>query len=571
MLLSVQKLSKTYGPVTVLSDVTFTLNQHERAGLVGANGAGKSTLLRILTGLQLADAGGIVLGPSVEIGYLPQTTPEFAGETLDDLVRESAGSLRRLEARMRGLEAAMSAAREDELTALLNEYGQVSTRFQDRGGYELDHRIAAVLAGLRLDYLARDRAVHTLSGGERARAGVAALLLRQPDLLLLDEPTNHLDAATLDWLEGYLAAYDGGVLVVSHDRAFLNRAVNRIFELDDATHTLRRYDGDYDTYAAAKAAERAKWEDDYERQQEEIAALRHRVRETARQVAHNRPPTDNDKVAKNFFRGRVETSISRNVRSAEERLARIEADPVPKPPKPLRFQPRFESETVQARAVLVADRLSKRLGGRDILREVSFSIGPRARIALIGPNGAGKTTLLRLLLGLERPDAGTVRRTPAAQIGYLPQEPLVPDPDRTVLDAYKDGLTGPEGNLVAGILGNGLFRLDDLPKKAGHLSIGQRRKLEIARMVAARPNVLVLDEPTNYVSLDVLDAFEAAVFAFPGPVLAVSHDRWFLRRFEGEVWELRDGQLIVHSPGEADKTGTDIDAETGAEVTPAVL
>ena len=550
MLLSVRNLTKTYGPVTILSDVTFALNPHERAGLVGANGAGKSTLLRILTGQETADSGSVTLGSSVEVGYLPQTTPEFTGDTLDDLIRESVGTLRRLEEHMRRLEAAMSSAAQDELPALLDEYGAVSTRFQDRGGYELDHRIAAVLAGLRLDYLPRDRAVRTLSGGERARAGVAALLLRQPDLLLLDEPTNHLDAATLDWLEGYLASYDGGVLVVSHDRAFLNRAVNRIFELDDATHQLKRYDGDYDTYAAAKASERAKWEEDYARQQDEIAELRRRVRETARQVSHNRPATDNDKSARNFFKSRVEATISRNVRAAEERLARIEANPIPKPPKPLRFQPRFESEAVQARAVLVADSVSKSLGGRPILRDVSFAIGPHARIALVGPNGAGKTTLLRLLLGFDQPDAGAIRRTPSAQIGYLPQEPLVPDPERTVLDAYKEGLTGPEGNLVAGILGNGLFRLDDLPKKAGHLSIGQRRKLEIARMVAARPNALFLDEPTNYVSLDVLEAFESAVLTFPGPVVAVSHDRWFLRRFGGEVWELRDGHLVVHSPGE---------------------
>ncbi len=552
MLLSVHNLSKTYGPVTVLSDITFAINPRERAGLVGANGAGKSTLLRILTGQEPADAGSVTIGPSVETGYLPQTTPEFAGDTLDDLIRESVSNLRGLEARMRALEAAMSSAGEDAPPELLDEYGQVSTRFLDCGGYELDHRIAAILAGLRLDYLPRDRPVRTLSGGERARVGVAALLLRQPDLLLLDEPTNHLDAATLDWLEGYLANYGGGILVVSHDRAFLNRAINRIFELDDTTHTLKRYDGDYDTYAAAKAAERAKWEDDYARQQDEIAALRLRARETGRQVAHNRAPTDNDKVAKNFFGGRVEATISRNVRNAEERLARIEADPIPKPPKPLNFQPRFESDTLQARDVLVADSVSKRLGGRVILRDISFAIGPRARIALTGPNGAGKTTLLRLLLGLERPDTGTLRRTPAARIGYLPQEPLVPDPDRTVLDAYKEGLIGPEGNLVAGILGNGLFRLEDLPKLAGHLSIGQRRKLEIARMVAARPNTLFLDEPTNYISLDVLEAFEAAVLAFPGPVLAVSHDRWFLRRFGGEVWELRDGQLVVSGPSVPD-------------------
>jgi macrolide transport system ATP-binding/permease protein len=546
MLLTVKHLSKSYGATTVLSDVSFAVNRGERAGLVGANGAGKSTLLRILTGQETPDAGGIALAASVELGYLPQTTPEFFGRTLEDLIHESVGELRRVEARMRELEAAMAdrASRNgSSLEAALDEYGTLSTRFADRGGYELDHRIGAVLAGLRLDYLPRDRDVRTLSGGERARVGIAALLLRSPDLLLLDEPTNHLDADTLDWLEGYLRSYAGAALVVLHDRQFLNATVTRILELDDATHELREHAGDYDAYAAAKVAARAKWEEDYARQQEEIAELRRSIRETARQVSHNRAPTDNDKSANNFFGERVQNTVSRNVRSAQVRLARIEADPVPKPPKPLRFAPQFRTEMLQSRTVLAVEGVWKCFVGRDVLCGASLELRPMARMVLVGPNGAGKTTLLRLLLGLEAPDAGEVRRAPGARVGYLPQDSAPLDPDRTVLDTYTEGLTGPEGTLVASILGNGLFRLEDLSKRVGQLSVGQRRKLEIARLVAERPNALVLDEPANAISLDVLEAFEAAVLEFPGPVLVVSHDRWFLRRFGGEVWRLRDGTL----------------------------
>ena len=549
MLLTARGITKTYGPVLILSDISLALNRSERAGVVGANGAGKSTLVRILSGHETADRGEVRYGPSVEVGYLPQTMPDVAGATLDGLIRESVGNLRRLEAEMRRLELAMASASEGELPELLGAYGAISTRFQDRGGYDLDHRIATVLAGLRLDYLPRDRAMHSLSGGERARAGLAALLLRSPDLLLLDEPTNHLDDATLAWLEDYLASYHGGALLVSHDRQFLNRSVSAILEIDEATHRLKRYEGNYDAYAAAKVAERAKWEEDYQRQQEEIEELRKRMRETGRQVAHNRPARDHAKMQYDFKGGRVQNTIARNVRDAETRLARIEANLVEKPPKPMRFQPRFHSEGMQSKGVVVAEGLRKTLGGRLILRDVSLTLAPEARVVLVGPNGAGKTTLLRLLLGLDVPDAGSVRLAPAARFGYLPQELAAADPDRTVLEAYRAGLVGQESTLVASILGNGLFRLDDLRKNVGHLSLGQRRKLEIARVLAERPNVLVLDEPTNYISLDVLEAFEAAVTAFPGPVLAVSHDRWFLERFSGDVWELHDGEIFVHPAG----------------------
>ena len=553
MLIRATNLSKTYGAATVLSGISLVLNPGERAGLVGANGAGKTTLLRILLGQETPDTGNVQIAPSVEIGYLPQSMAAQADETIEDVIREAVGELRRLEARMRALEDAMTIATArtdgestDALAALLDEYGALATRFQDRGGYALDHRLDAVLAGLRLSYLPRDRAVRSLSGGEQARIGLAALLLRAPDVLLLDEPTNHLDAATLGWLESYLAGYGGAILAVSHDRWFLNHTVNRIFEMDDRTHQLRRYEGDYDAYAAAKTAERARWEEDYARQQEEITELRQRIKVAAHRVAHHRAPTDNDKFLYNFKGANVDRAVARNVRAAEERLARIEADPIEKPPKPMRFQPSFRGEQVQqvqSHQALALAGVTKSLGGRALLRDADLAAGPGARILLTGPNGAGKTTLLRILLGLEAPDAGDVRHAPGVRVGYLPQEPASADPDQTVLEAYRAGLVGPEGTMVASILGNGLFRLDDLEKPVGALSLGQRRKLEIARMVAARPNALVLDEPTNYLSLDVLEAFEAAVLAFPGPVLAVSHDRWFIQRFGGELWSLADGRL----------------------------
>ncbi|HEY7346679.1 MAG TPA: ABC-F family ATP-binding cassette domain-containing protein [Ktedonobacterales bacterium] len=548
MTLVVHHLSKTFGINLTLDDLSFSVGAGDRVGVVGMNGVGKSTLLNILAGQETQDAGTVALDAGAEMAYLPQATPIFFGRTIDDLILESVGNLRQLEARMGELEREMAGADEDRAAALLEEYALVSTRFQDRGGYDLEYRIDAILAGLGIAHLPRTREVETLSGGEKARVGMATLLLRSPDLLLLDEPTNHLDAGALEWLEGYLAGFGGALLAVSHDRQFLNRVVNRIFEIDEHTRRLKKYEGDYDAYAGAKVTERAKWEEDYERQQEEIKALRLRMRETGRQVAHNRAPKDGDKYIYNFKGGGVQKAISRNVRAAEEQLKRIEADPILKPPRPLRFYPRFDARRLRSDSVITVEHVNKGYDGRVILRDVSFRVASDARIMLVGPNGVGKTTLLRLLLGLDTPDAGSVRVTGSAQLGYLPQEPLL-DTGQTILGAYRQVVAGYDEQLIAGLLERGLFRLEDMPKLVGQLSVGQRRKLEIARLMAMQPNALLLDEPTNYVSLDVLEAFEAAVLAFPGPVIVVTHDRWFMQRFGGERWELVDGRLIGEHMG----------------------
>src|SRR5256884_2060671 len=542
-MLAVRHLCKSYGAITVLDDISFTVNSNDRIGIVGSNGVGKTTLLNILIGQESTDSGSFSFTPRTEVGYLPQTTPEFSGHTLQDLILESVRNLRQLEERMRELESAMSTVKDDQLAGLMDEYEQVSSRFQYLGGYELDYRIDTILEGLRISYLPRGREMQTLSGGEKARVGLANLLLRSPDLLLLDEPTNHLDFASLEWLEFYLSNYRGAILLVSHDRQFLNRTVNQIFEIDEHTHHLKKYDGNYDAYVLAKAAERATWEEDYERQQEEIKELRKRMRETARNVAHNRPPTDNDKTAYNFFGGRVQNTISRGVRAAEEQLRRIEANPIPKPPKLMQVSSSFNVEHLQAEVVVRVSNLTKCWNETCILDDVNFTIASGARILLFGPNGAGKTTLLKMLIGIEMPDKGEIRIVDSARIGYLPQDPQM-DLDKTVIESYRYGQVGYEGEFVGRLIGYGLFSLEDMQKQVGQLSIGQRRKLEIARLMAEGPNVLLLDEPTNYISLDVLEAFESAVLGFSGPVIAISHDRWFMQRFGGEVWELAEGEIV---------------------------
>ncbi len=545
MLLMVRGLTKAYGAVQVLQSISFVVNAGDRVGLVGPNGVGKSTLLRLLIGQEEADAGTFACAPSSEPGYLPQSTPDFYGRSIQDLLMEAVGHLRRLEEQMRKLEREMSATSGDLLSELLDEYGHVSARFQDAGGYDLEHRLDAILAGLRLAYLPREREVSTLSGGERARLGLAALLLRSPDLLLLDEPTNHLDFASLAWLEDYLAEYRGGILVVSHDRQFLNRTVNRICEIDEHSRRLKEYTGNYDAYVEARVVERRKWEEEYARQQEEIGDLRKRVKEAASHARRNyHKPRDNDRFAKHYFEQSVERTQSRTIRAAEVELARIEADPIPKPPEILRVNSHFQGVAIKSREVLRLRGVSKSWGQRPLLRAVELTLAPGARVVLVGPNGSGKSTLLKLIMGLEQPDGGEIRVAPGARIGYLPQDPEDLDPAKTVLETYRYGQVGYEGEFVGRLIGYGLFRLEDMQKRVRQLSLGQQRKLEIARLMARGPNILLLDEPTNYISLDVLEAFEAAILAFPGPVLAISHDRWFIQRFGGERWELDQGDLV---------------------------
>lgn len=262
MQFTLSSVSKTYGANTVLRDVSFVVNAGERTGIVGMNGAGKSTLLRLLAGAETPESGMLSRAPGTAIGYLPQALPFVPGETVGDVLRDATGPLRAIEARMRQLEAEMAGANEDAVPALLDEYGTLSTRFQDAGGYELDHRRDAVLAGMGITYLSADTPLATLSGGERTRLGLARLLLRAPDVLLLDEPTNHLDVATLGWLEDYLSGYAGTLLVVSHDRQFLNRTVTRILEIDEHTRTITVYAGSYDEYAHEKQRAVEQWHDD---------------------------------------------------------------------------------------------------------------------------------------------------------------------------------------------------------------------------------------------------------------------------------------------------------------------
>jgi macrolide transport system ATP-binding/permease protein len=543
--LTLRNISKSYSFHHILSDVSLIVNAGERIGLVGANGVGKSTLLKIVTGEIEADGGEVILAPDRKLGYLAQVIEGYDDQTLDALIAASVEALHQLERRMRALETDMTNAEGDALDAIMREYGDVTEQFERYGGYDIDYRIDLVLEGLGVAHLARERVFGTLSGGEKARVGLALLLLQSPDVLLLDEPTNHLDFATMNWLEDYLRQYRGAILVVSHDREFLNRIATAIVEIDEHSRAAKRYSGNYDVYQRAKAQEKLKWIRDYAEQQEEIKALRLQVKETARNNNNYRAHTDNDKFVLGIKKNTHADTVSKRVRAAEEKLRRIEENPIPQPPDELRFEAEFDPQELKGRLPLIVSQVSKRYGDKTVLDDVSFTVPQRGRIVLVGVNGAGKSTLMRIIAGEETPDSGEVFVNPAVKIGYLDQDGRASDAGLTVFEAYQHGLDVPEQALMSMLLRSGLFRYDDMDKRVEVLSAGQQRKLQIARLMAGGANLLMLDEPTNYVSFDVLEELEAALKLFPGPVIAASHDRRFIQQFGGEVWALEGGHMLV--------------------------
>jgi len=540
MLISANHITKYYGAQEVLSDVSLTLNAKDRVGLVGANGAGKSTLLRIIAGEVAPDAGAVTRNPHASIGYLPQALQAFEAHTIHSFITALHDELSIAQTRMRELEAQMAAASAITQTSeLMREYGEATEQFERLGGYELDHRIEEVMRGLEIDHLPTDRLLDTLSGGEKERVGLAALLLRQPDALLLDEPTNHLDFAAMAWLEGYLRGHSGALLVVSHDRQFLNNTVSAIFELDERSHQTKFFTGNYNAYRIAKEKDDAQWRVDYANEQEEIKELRRKVKNDGGIVTwRGGGKAGNDKFAKAFFKGTSEVAISRAINNAEERLERILANPTPRPPDQIRIAPSFNPRELEGKTPVRVMGLRRAFGPRVVLDNVNFELGASDRVVITGANGSGKSTLLRIIAGADQADAGEVVISRAAHIGYLDQEQSAMPPNEIAFEWWREGLVGDEDALRGEFFRFFLLSDADSRKRIGELSIGQRRKLQLLKLIAQKANVLLLDEPTNHISFDVLEKFEQALADFPGPILAVSHDRWFIEKFAGRVWEM---------------------------------
>ncbi|MFD7665344.1 ribosomal protection-like ABC-F family protein [Streptomyces sp. NPDC059788] len=531
--IALHEVFKSYGDRLLLDGVSLTVRPGDRVGIVGENGAGKSTLLRMIAGLEQPDEGRVVLTADGGTGYLGQV-PDVPGDcTVQQAVDAALSELRDLESRLRALEARLGAGRPEDM----EEYGRLLGIFELRGGYEADARVDKALYGLGLAHVERDRPFDSLSGGEQARLGIACLIAASPEVMLLDEPTNHLDADALDWLEGALTAHRGTVLAVSHDRLFLQRVADTIIEVDADRRAVVKYGGGYGAFVVAKAADRRRWEQKYEQWCTETARLEEFAAGAAHHVAQGRAIKDNNKMAYDRAGGRVQASVAGRVRNAQERLRRLRADPVPRPPEPLRF--RAGPAAGDAEGTLV-ELCGVRVGTR--LSVDALTVGAGERLLVHGDNGAGKSTLLRVLAGVQQPDVGTVARR--GRIGYLAQEIPVSRPGERLLSAFGRGLPGDPEELAELLLSFGLFREGDLEVPVGALSAGQRRRLALARLLARPADLLLLDEPTNHLALGLVEELDAALAAWPGALVVVSHDRLLRRRFDGRRCEIRAGRPV---------------------------
>jgi len=538
-MLTVRDITKWFGDVKVLDRVNFTLNRGEAAGLIGPNGSGKTTLLRIITGRLAPDRGHVLLSPgSARIGYLAQALEFAADATVSDVLATADGEREAAEARLAHLAEVVAAATERDLPAAMADYDRALTEFQALGGGARYADAAAVLAGLGMADVSYERPVASLSGGQKTRLGLARLLLSEPDLLLLDEPTNHLDIVALEWLETYLAGYPGAVLIVSHDRAFLDRSVTSILALDDITHTLKEYAGGYSDYAMAVDRELDKQWAAYREQQERFRKLESSIRRLSSQAKNIEGETIH------FYWRRIAKDLARRAVVQKERLERMidREDAVDKPGLTWKMKLEFVDTPRSGQDVLHIQDLRFGYGSRVLLDGVNLHLSLGERAVLIGPNGAGKTTLLKLVMGLLQPWSGVVRLGRGVKIGYMAQEQENLDLQSTPLQLIRESAPLDETE-ARSFLHYFLFAGDEVFVPIGQLSFGERSRLSLARLAVEGCNLLLLDEPVNHLDIPSRERFEQAIARFQGTVLGVVHDRYFIERLATAVWVL-DGEKV---------------------------
>ncbi len=542
-MLSVNSVSKSFGADIILDKISFTLNVGERLGLVGPNGCGKTTLLKILVGLEKADAGSVRIAAAPgRVGYLPQGFDYRPEDTIGGFINRMEGDLPGLTARLEELAAAL--ARDPHQPALTHQYDQVLERLASVA--EGAGRGPGVLAALGLGEYPPEMRVAELSGGQKTRLALAGVLLSNPQLLLLDEPTNHLDIGMLEWLEDWLLGFRGAALVVSHDRAFLDRLSTGILEIDPKTHTARAFAGNYSDYLDTIAAEREKQWQQYSDQNEEIARLRLAAAHL-RGLAVMRKGgkgDSGDKFAKGFFNDQTQGMIGR-AKHVEKRLGRLLGEERVEKPKPVwEMKIEFGDTPTSGRDVLVCEGLDVGYGDSVLLHDLNLTLRYGKRAALIGPNGCGKTTLLRTIAGLIPPLAGSVRLGANVRAGYMAQEQEDLEPSLNALQAVSRLLSQNETE-VRSFLSKFLFKGDDVFTPAEKLSYGERARLSLACLAARGCNFLMLDEPINHLDIPARTRFEGALAAFEGTVLAVVHDRFFIDGFASEIWSVHGKQILV--------------------------
>ena len=518
MLLQVSGLSKSYGVTTILSNVTFQVQERDRIGLVGVNGAGKSTLLQMIAGELTPDGGSIHRLKEARYGYLAQNSGLQSDGTIIEEMRAVFAALLDTERELRELELQIAdpAVQSDEkrYDEVTSRYAAKSEWFRAMGGFEIDTKIRSVLHGMGFGTFAPDTPIATLSGGQKTRLALARILLQAPDLLMLDEPTNHLDIETLSWLEDYLRGYPGAILVVSHDRYFLDAMATSIVEIE--RHAAKRYTGNYSRYIEVKAAEFEAAMKQYEKQQDEIARME-------------------DFIQRNLVRAST-TKRAQSRRKALEKMDRLG-----KPAGELkRAHFAFEIERPTGKDVLDAQNVSVAFAedAAPLFRDVSLQLQRGETVALVGPNGIGKSTLLKSLIGQLKPRTGTIRFGSNVKLGYYDQEQTELNPSNTVLEEVWNAYPHLEEARIRTVLGNFLFSGDDVSKKVAALSGGEKARVALAKLMLYRANVLILDEPTNHLDLFSKEVLESALLEFEGTLFFISHDRYFLNKMAERIVEL---------------------------------
>ena len=522
MLLSVNNIRKAFGEEVVLDGVSFQMNEHDKTALIGRNGAGKTTLIRIILGELRADEGDVILPKDVTVGYLSQHQDMEGDRGIYDTVIDVKRDLLEVESRLREVEEEMKHLAGDALTEAYKEYERLNHRFEQENGYALRSEVTGIIKGLGFSEEEFDKPVSQLSGGQKTRVALARILLSSPKLLILDEPTNHLDMASIAWLEGYLAQYKGAVLVVSHDRYFLNRIVNRVVEIEHnrSMTYLGNYDEFYEKKAQVREAERRRYvnqQREIKHQEEVIAKLRSFNREKSIKRAESR-----EKMLEKIER--VEKPL------AEEQGMRI------------RLVPRIES----GKDVLTVTGLTKSFPGKPLFHDISFLIKKGERVALLGENGTGKTTMLKIIRGLLPADAGTIREGAKVSIGYYDQEQQNFNESNTVFGEISDDHPNMNNTEIRNTLALFLFTGEDVFKPISALSGGERGRLSLVKLMLSEANFLLLDEPTNHLDITSKEILEEALRSYEGTVFYVSHDRYFVDKTATRILDLTHETVISY-------------------------
>src|SRR6202521_4183018 len=515
-LLRVDRLAVLYGATEVLTDLSFQVEPRQRLGIVGANGSGKSSLLKAISGELSPTAGSVALAPRARTAYLAQEIEASPHESVYEDALHSRPDIMGLRNRLAELETAMARGTGAELTMLVENYGDVQHEYERLDGYAYDNRVAEVLHGVGLTEADQALAPSALSGGQRRRLALARLLLQEADLLLLDEPTNHLDLEAIEWLEEFLRLSHAGMLIVSHDRRFLEHTADDILELQGGSGEW--YPGNYRQYLRLRRERRAVRQKEYDAQQDYIART------------------------EEFIRRYKAGQRAREARGRQTKLDRLERVTPPTDDQQIRIRLRASSTSD---LIFQSDGLRLGYGKRELLTMPAFTINAGERVAIVGPNGSGKTSLLKALLGELRPLTGRVKTGPRVAMRYYDQHLADLDPNKTVLTELQDAFGLPEETLRT-FLGRLLFHGDDAFKKIRSLSGGEKSRVALAKLMLDDAGLLLLDEPTNHLDIPAQEMLEEALQDFEGTIVFVSHDRYFIDAIATRLWTIEDGAVTMH-------------------------